>query len=58
MNAHEADIRQCFSISQTIVVSVESIQALGQHIGDLSPNQFRIFQKVQSNDLPMATSLT
>ncbi|KAL1610156.1 hypothetical protein SLS60_001821 [Paraconiothyrium brasiliense] len=36
-----------FSIGQTIAVSVESIQALGQHSNDLSPNQFMIFQKTE-----------
>ncbi|KAF2439639.1 hypothetical protein P171DRAFT_436271 [Karstenula rhodostoma CBS 690.94] len=36
-----------FSVGQTIAVSVESIQALGQHITELSPNQIMIFQKTE-----------
>ncbi|KAF2117251.1 hypothetical protein BDV96DRAFT_22157 [Lophiotrema nucula] len=36
-----------FSIGQTVAVSVESIHALGQHVGELSRSQIRVFQKAE-----------
>ncbi|KAF9728882.1 hypothetical protein PMIN06_002424 [Paraphaeosphaeria minitans] len=36
-----------FSVGQTIAVSIESIQALGQHMRELSANQITISQKTE-----------
>lgn len=36
-----------FSIGQTVAVSVQAIQALGQHLINLEPHQVRVFQKAE-----------